>query len=234
MLLTRPDTEGTITGGNEDYDQTNEFGAYVQSETALNEMLDLVVALRYDDHNRIPEGEISPRAGLVFKPKETQILRLTYNRAFATPSSNNLYLDIRSLKDPFASSVGIPLGIDIRAQGTYREGFASGWTFARSDNGRPQFRSPFAPDASEYIDLGDPIFTNVMWNIGRSVVLGALNQPIVKDLATTQIGVIQGLDKAEAEDAAGQLLSGLDALVPAQLTELDNALGHTQPREGGF
>jgi len=234
VLLTRPDTEGTITGGNEDYDQTNEFGAYVQSETALNKMLDLVVALRYDDHNRIPEGEISPRAGLVFKPKETQILRMTYNRAFATPSSNNLYLDIRSLKDPFASSVGIPLGIDIRAQGTYREGFASGWTFARSDNGRPQFRSPFAPEASDYIDLGDPIFTNVMWNIGRSVVLGALNQQIVKDLATTQIGVIQGLDKAEAEDAAGQLLSGLDALVPAQLTGLDNALGMLNLEKGSF
>ena len=96
VLLTRPDTEGTITGGNEDYDQTNEFGAYVQSETALSEMLDVVVALRYDDHNRIPEGEISPRVGLVFKPQETQILRLTYNHAFATPSSNNLYLDIRS------------------------------------------------------------------------------------------------------------------------------------------
>lgn len=238
VLLTRPDTEGTITGGNEDYDQTNEFGAYVQSETALSEMLDLVLALRYDDHNRIPEGEISPRAGLVFKPKETQILRLTYNHAFSTPSSNNFYLDIRSLKDPFAASVGIPLGIDIRAQGTYREGFASGWTFARSDNGRPQFRSPFAPQAgmqaSDYIDLGDPIFTNVMWNIGRSVVLGALNQPIVKDLATTQIGVIQGLDKAEAEDAAGQLLSGLDALVPAQLTELENALGKLDLEKGAF
>ena len=102
VLLTRPDTEGTITGGNEDYDQTNEFGAYVQSETALSEMLDLVVALRYDDHNRIPEGEISPRAGLVFKPKETQILRLTYNHAFATPSSNNLYLDrIAQSQDAF-------------------------------------------------------------------------------------------------------------------------------------
>ena len=234
VLLTRPDTEGTITGGNEDYDQTNEFGAYVQSETALSEMLDLVVALRYDDHNRIPEGEISPRAGLVFKPKETQILRLTYNHAFSTPSSSNLYLDIRSLKDPFAASVGIPLGIDIRAQGTYREGFASGWTFARSDNGRPQFRSPFAPEASEYIDLGDPIFTNVMWNIGRSVVLGALNQQIVKDLATTQIGVIQGLDKAAAEDAAGRLLSGLDELLPAQLTELDNALGMLNLEKGVF
>ncbi|MCY3666412.1 MAG: TonB-dependent receptor [Gemmatimonadetes bacterium] len=234
VLLTRPDTEGTITGGNEDYDQTNEFGAYVQSETALSEMLDLVVALRYDDHNRIPEGEISPRAGLVFKPKETQILRLTYNRAFATPSSNNLYLDIRSLEDPFgigaafAPSLGFAPAIDIRAQGTYREGFASGWTFARSDNGRPKFRSSFAPvagmDPADYINLGDPVFTNVMWGLGRSGVLSALDTPLFMGLATTQIGILQELDRAAAEEAAQQLLSGLDALLPAQLTGLDNAL----------
>ena len=234
VLLTRPDTKGTITGGNEDYDQINEFGAYVQSETALNEMFDLVVALRYDDHNRIPEGEISPRVGLVFKPQETQILRLTYNYAFATPSSNNLYLDIRSSQDPFgigaafAPVLGFAPAIDIRAQGTYREDMGGGWTFARSGNGRPQFRSPFAPvagmDPADFIDLGDPAFTNVMWGLGRSGVLSRLNTPLFMGLATTQIGVLQELDQATAEAAAQQLLGGLVALVPAQLTGLDNAL----------
>ena len=235
VLLTRPDTEGTITGGNEDYDQTNEFGAYVQSETALNEMLDLVVALRYDDHNRIPEGEISPRVGLVFKPQETQVLRLTYNHAFATPSSNNLYLDIRSSQDPFgigaafAPVLGFAPAIDIRAQGTYREDMGGGWTFARSGNGRPQFRSPFAPvagmDPADFIDLGNPVFTNVMWGLGRSGVLSRLNTPLFMGLATTQIGVLkEGLDQAAAEEAAQQLLGGLVALVPEQLTGLDNAL----------
>ena len=239
VLLTRPDTEGTINGGNEEYDQTNEFGAYVQSETALSEMLDLVVALRYDDHNRIPEAEISPRAGLVFKPQETQILRLTYNRAFATPSGNNLYLDKLSSRDAFgigaafAPLLGFAPAIDARAQGTYREGFVSGWTFARSDNGRPQFRSPFAPLAgmqkADYIDLGDPAFTNVMWGLGRSGVLSSLNSALFQGLAATQIRQIRGnqgldLDQAAAEAAAQQLVGGLDALVPAQLTGLDNAL----------
>ncbi len=234
VLLTRPDTEETINGGNEDQDSIDEFGVYMQSETALSEVLDLVVALRYDDHNRIPEGEISPRAGLVFKPQETQIVRLTYNRAFATPSSNNLYLDIRSAQDPFgigaafAPVLGFAPAIDIRAQGTYREGFASGWTFARSGNGRPQFRSSFAPVAgmepADFIDLGDPIFTNVMWGLGRSGVLSALDTELFMGLATTQIGILQELDRAAAEVAAQQLLGGLDALVPAQLTGLDNAL----------
>ncbi len=38
-LLTRPDTDGTIMGRNEDDDDLNEFGGYLQSETALSEML---------------------------------------------------------------------------------------------------------------------------------------------------------------------------------------------------
>ena len=234
VLLTRPDTEGTINGENEDYDQIDEFGAYVQSETALSEMLDLVVALRYDDHNRIADAEISPRAGLVFKPQETQILRLTYNHAFATPSSNNLYLDLLSSPDPFgigaafAPSLGFAPAIDVRAQGTYREGFADGWTFARSGNGRPQFRSPFAPvggmQKADYIDLGDPVFTNVMWGLGRRGVLSRLDTELFRGLAATQIGVLRELDQAAAEAAAEQLLGGLAALVPEQLSGLDNAL----------
>ena len=234
VLLTRPDTKATINGGNEDYDEINEVGIYVQSETALSEMLDLVVALRYDDHNRIPDAEISPRAGLVFKPREDQVLRLTYNRAFATPSSNNLYLDILSIPDAFgvgagfAPSLGFAPAIDVRAQGTYRAEFGDGWTFARSANGRPQFRSPFAPVAGltkdDYIDLGDPVFTNVMWGLGRGGVLSGLNTPLFLGLAATQIGALQGLEPAAAEVAAQQLLGGLVALVPEQLTGLDNAL----------
>jgi len=234
LLLTRPDTEGTVNGGNEDDDQINEYGAYLQSETALSDMLDLVVALRYDDHNRIADGEISPRAGLVFKPSETQTLRLTYNRAFSTPSSLNLYLDLRSAPDAFGigsgfePSLGFAPAIDVRAQGTYRQGFAGGWTFARSADGRPQYRSPFAPvvgmQKADYIDLDDPVFTNVMWGLGRRAVLGTLASPLFTNLSTTQIQVIEGLEKTEAEAAAQNLLLGLNTLIPEQLPGLKNAL----------
>ena len=62
MLRTRPDTEGTINGANEDDDDINEFGVYLQSETSLTDKLELVLAARYDDHNRIPDAELSPRA----------------------------------------------------------------------------------------------------------------------------------------------------------------------------
>ena len=91
-LLTRPDTDGTIMGRNESDDDLNEYGGYLQSETALSDMLDLVLALRYDYHkhvSKIPSYRLGPP--LVFKPQVTQTLRLTYNRAFSTPTSNNLY-----------------------------------------------------------------------------------------------------------------------------------------------
>ncbi len=231
-LFTRPDTEGSVNGGNEDDDEINEFGAYLQSETALTDMLDVVVALRYDDHNRTTDAEISPRAALVFKPRETQTLRLTFNRAFSTPSSLNLYLDLRSTPDAFgtgaafAPSLGFSPSIDVRAQGTYRKGFDQGWTFARSANGRPQYRSPFAPVAglgtADYIDLDDPLFTNVMWGLGRGGVINQLTG-LFEPLVAAQLQT-QGLDQATAEATAAALTAQLPNLVPEQLAGLRNAL----------
>ena len=236
VLLTRPDTEGSVNGGNEDDDEINEVGAYLQSETVLTDMLDLVVALRYDDHNRISDAEVSPRAGLVFKPSETQTMRLTYNRAFSTPSSLNLYLDLRSTPDAFgtgagfAPSLGFAPSIDVRAQGTYRKGFANGWTFARTASGpasgRPQFRSPFAPAAglttADYIDLDDPLFTNVMWGLGRGGVMASLTG-LFEPLVTAQLQA-QGMDQATAAATAGALAGQLPNLVPERLGELRNVL----------
>ena len=91
------------------------------------------------------------RAALVFKPRETQTLRLTYNRAFSTPTSNNLYLDLQTSRDPFGlgptfSPVFAALGlgefrpIDVWTQGNYRDS-GYGFTFRRDENGRPLFRS---------------------------------------------------------------------------------------------
>jgi outer membrane receptor for ferrienterochelin and colicins len=231
-LLTRPDTDGSINGANENDDDINEYGAYLQSETSLTEKLDLVLAVRYDEHNRVEDAEISPRAGLVFKPRDTQTLRLTYNRAFSTPSNNNLYLDLNSSRDAFgigaafAPSLGFSPNIDVRAQGTYRSGFSDGFTFSRSANGRPQFRSPFAPaaglSAEHYIDMDDPLFTNVMWGIGRGAVLSQLT-PRFTELVTGQL-LEGGQDLATAAATAQALAGMLPSLVPQQLSDLDNAL----------
>ena len=124
LLLTRPDTEGSINGRNEDDDGIDEVGAYLQSETGLTSKLKFVAAARIDDHNRIEDPVFSPRAALVFEPIENHNFRATYNRAFSTPTANTLFLDILSREDVFGlgeqlqqPDTNFRPSTDVRAQG---------------------------------------------------------------------------------------------------------------------
>ena len=170
-LFTRPNTGGTITGANETRDNTDEYGVYVQGESDLNQYLTVVAAARYDDHSHIDERVFSPRAAVVLKPDPLQTFRLTYNRAFGTPSTSNLFLDLVQAKDAFATGrafapvLGFSPSFDVRAQGT-----EDGFTFSRDASGVPYFRSPFAQviglSPSHQIGMNDARFSNVMWGIG--------------------------------------------------------------------
>jgi len=63
----------------------DQYGVYAQAETPLLPSLQLLLAGRYDDHDRY-DAQWSPKAGLVFSPVQGQSLRLTYNRAFKSPT----------------------------------------------------------------------------------------------------------------------------------------------------
>ena len=264
-LLTRPDTEGTITGQNEEEDNIDEYGAYLQSDTDLGEQLDIVLALRYDQHNRLDDGVLSPRAGLVFKPRQTQTLRLTYNRAFDTPSTSNLYLERLGQSDPFGIGsnfepvLGFSPAIDIRAQGTYRQGFDGGFTF-RHSNGRPMFRTPFQPliagqlgalglspgdpgysiQEDGYIAMDDPVATGVMWGVARQAVLAGFTsqlQLLAPGLIAQQLQAL-GMEaddaRAAAEAQTQVVLEAIPTLVPEQLPGLANAMLTLNPGTGSF
>ena len=92
---------------------TNEFGLYGQLQSKLTDNFELVAAGRFDLHSGLADengfrfildplsGEtmnyapqLSPKIGLLWKPYENQTFRLTSARAFETPSSQGLYLDI--------------------------------------------------------------------------------------------------------------------------------------------
>ena len=134
-LGTRPKTDGNINGVYEDDDNIDEWGVYLQSKTALGEKLDLILAGRMDDHSIIEDMVFSPRAAIVFRPIEEQSFRLSYNRAYSSPSSLNYFLDISNGFAPGLAS----LGYGLRAFGTGR----NGWSLQNPDGSFKGFRSPF-------------------------------------------------------------------------------------------
>ena len=231
MLLTRPDTEGTINGMNEEDDNINEIGAYLQSETKILPQLKFIAAGRVDDHNQLEDLVLSPRVAVAFQPTDGHNLRVTYNRAFSTPRTSDLFLDILSVEDPFQlgpnfqPAIGFSPNIDIRAQGVRSE---TGFTFKRSANGRPEFRSPFSAlanlPAETHIPLDDPVFTNVMWGVGRGAVMSGV-KPIFEAGLTAQ-----GLPAPTVE----ALLAGFDNLIPQQVTGVKNVLRSLDPETGMF
>lgn len=136
FLRTMPQTDGTINGRNEDDDDVTEFGGYVQAARPLGDAFELTLAARGDWHSRLEDPVFSPRAALTWEPVQGQALRATYNRAFSTPTTLNLFLDISG------GTIPLPAGLqyDVRAQGTTDEGLH----FRYDGNGVPMHRSPFA------------------------------------------------------------------------------------------
>ena len=231
VLLTRPDTEGTINGMNEEEDNINEIGVYLQSETKIFPQLKFIAAGRIDDHNQLEDFVLSPRVGLTFQPNNDHNLRVTYNRAFNTPRTSDLFLDILSAKDPFQlgtnfqSALGFSPAIDIRAEGVNAD---TGFTFKRSANGQPEFRSVFSPvaglPADAYISLDDPSFTNVMWSVGRGAVLSGAQPVFEANLKQTfTVEALPALLQAQSPVTIQGIVSGLPAevvqLLPPTLQE---------------
>ena len=137
LLRTVPRTEGTINGQNEEDDDITEVGGYAQLEWSIDPRLDVVGAVRLDNHSRLDNPVFSPRAALVYKPDLANTFRATFNRAFSTPTTLNMFLDISGGTVPLFG----PFQYDVRATGST----TMGHTFMRDANGVPMHMSPFAP-----------------------------------------------------------------------------------------
>ncbi len=153
---TVPRTDSTITGRNEEDDLINEVGAYLHAEASLAPTLLLVAAARVDYHNRLDDPVFSPRAALVYQAAPAHTLRLTYNRAFSTPTTNNLFLDL--FADSLRAPTGVTLPYAVRLEGVPE----TGYTFRRDCNGLCM-RSPFTP--ASVGSPGDfiPVDATLLW-----------------------------------------------------------------------
>lgn len=80
----------------------DQFGVYAQTETPLTERFRLVLAARVDDHEDY-DTQFSPKAGVVYKLGEDQAVRLTWNRAFKSPTT----LQTRFFIPDFVPNIGV-------------------------------------------------------------------------------------------------------------------------------
>ncbi len=136
LLRTTPDTDGSINGQNEADDEITEIGGYAQWEWAVSPKWDFVGAMRLDKNSRLEDPVFSPRAAIVYKPDLASRLRVTFNRAFSTPTTLNLFLDISGGTVPIPNS---PFTYDIRATGSTDVGHM----YRRDSNRMPMHMSPF-------------------------------------------------------------------------------------------
>jgi iron complex outermembrane receptor protein len=75
-------------------DNRTEVGAYVQDEIFVNERLRINVGARVDKFDVIEDPVFSPRVALIVKPLPDHAVRLSYNKAFRSPSLINNFLDV--------------------------------------------------------------------------------------------------------------------------------------------
>ena len=192
-LGTNPDSQGTINGQFENDDQTTEVGGYVQWEWAMSPKFDLTGAFRYDYNSSLADPVFSPRAALVYKPDAAHSFRVTFNRAYSTPSSTNQFLDISGGTIPIP---GLPFFYDLRATGSA----GNGYMYMR-DNGIPMHMSPFNVLAGGSPRQFLPSTTGQLWGTALTLLdnfLGADPQlaplaallPLIPVPSADQVGVL--------------------------------------------
>ncbi len=207
-LWTRPDTKNTINGRFESEDAINEYGVYVQGDYSVTPKLDVLGAIRADYHNHVDDIFFSPRAAVVYKPNYKHNFRLTYNRAFGSPSSNNLFLDILQLR--------FPTGTQIRAQGNQ-----GGFDYSIAENPffenalRPQFRSSIVGgEADQYYHVGDQSINNAAW----ATMVNVVAQGFIEQ-APTLAPVIPGI---------------VDLIIPSDVSNLPHMVRDVNLTTGSF
>ena len=74
-------------------DNRTELGAYVQDEMFLSNTVRVSLGARFDKFDNIEDPVFSPRVALILKPAADHAVRLSFNKAFRSPSLINNYLE---------------------------------------------------------------------------------------------------------------------------------------------
>lgn len=148
----------------------NELGSYYQLNWKLSRKWELIQATRFDAHDRLTDFvnfnnqqdynyspfkwkfdfnksdglQVSPKLGIVYRPAENQNIRLTWAKAFSTPSNQALFLDI------FVTRVAT-----LRV---YARGADKGYIFPRDTTGQIYWKSPYEAFKVNVMDTSKYVF----------------------------------------------------------------------------
>jgi outer membrane receptor protein involved in Fe transport len=106
-------------------DSRTELGGYIQDEIFLNDKVRLSLGARLDKYDNIEDPVFSPRATLILKPNAANALRVSYNKAFRSPSLINNFLettiinrvDLAQINPAFAALPGRNFAFPLNAVG---------------------------------------------------------------------------------------------------------------------
>ena len=87
-------------------DDRKEFGVFAQDEIFLSNMFRWVVGARVDRFDYIDDFVFSPRTTFMIKPQENHTIRVSYNRAYRSPSVINNHLDL-VIAEPLTQLAGV-------------------------------------------------------------------------------------------------------------------------------
>lgn len=168
-FATTPETEGTINGVNENNDNYTEIGGYLQGDWRITSKLSALAAIRADRHSVINEIVMSPRVALMYKLSDNSSVRTTFNTAFSNPGTNDLFLDLLSVKDAFGlGAVNPAWSVGAWGASAGRNGYA----FNRT-GGNVNFISQFDPTRSNWIGLNTASAGGV-WQTVTQIILPQL------------------------------------------------------------
>jgi len=138
--------------------------------------------MRGDYQDRINNVFFSPRGAVVYKPNNKNNIRATYNRAFSSPNTLNLFLDL--------SNGLIPNGINIRGIGN-----ATGYDYRYGDNGLAQFRSSYAAteNTAAWYNVNDRTDNHLFFNEISTIIGNGLKAIAPASLQQFVPFIIDGL-----------------------------------------
>jgi iron complex outermembrane receptor protein len=167
-------------------DNRTEFGVYAQDEIFLSDHFRLSLGGRGDRFDYLDNFVFSPRVALLVKPVQNHTFRLSYNRAYRSPSVINNFLDI-SIAEPLRLAPTLVYPLPVRSVGnadlkeTSLDAYEVGYTGVLS--GRTVLSAAYYVNKSK----NDILFTEV-----RSARYTAANPPPGWPLSPLVIPAVTG------------------------------------------